>query len=85
MIPVTPVAVAGADDGFQLVQADVAAFVADRLTHLALAAGERPRVEVLNGNGEILATRSVVDALVAPDSMSSRRTTPRTSSSKRPS
>lgn len=65
VIPVTPVAVAGADDGFQLVQVDVAAFVADRLTHLALAAGERPRVEVLNGNGEILATRSVVDALVA--------------------
>lgn len=65
LIPVNPVAVAGAADGFQLVQADVAAFVADRLGHLALAAGERPRVEVLNGNGEILATRSVVDALVA--------------------
>jgi hypothetical protein len=65
LVPVTPVAVAGADDGFQLVQADVAAFVADRLGHLALATGERPRVEVLNGNGEILTTRSVVEALVA--------------------
>lgn len=65
LIPVNPVAVAGADDGFQLVQADVAAFVADRLAHLALASGERPRIEVLNGNGEILTTRSVVEAVVA--------------------
>ena len=65
VIPAMPIAVAGDDDGFQLVQAEVAAFVADRLPHLALAAGERPRLEVLNGNGEILATRSVVDALVA--------------------
>ncbi|NND03016.1 MAG: hypothetical protein HKN91_09535 [Acidimicrobiia bacterium] len=64
LVPVNPVAVAGAEDGFQLVQVDVAAFVADRLSHLALSAGPRPRVEVLNGNGEILATRSVVDALV---------------------
>ncbi len=65
LVPVTPVAVAGDDDGFQLVQADVAIFVADRLAHLALATELRPRVEVLNGNGEILATRSVVQAVVA--------------------
>lgn len=65
LVPVTPVAVAGDDDGFQLVQADVAAFVADRLAHLALATEVRTRVEVLNGNGAILATRSVVEALVA--------------------
>lgn len=64
-VPVEPVAVAGGDDGFQLVQVDVAAFVADRLAHLALATEERPRVEVLNGNGEILATRAVVEAIVA--------------------
>ncbi len=64
-IPVEPVAVAGGDDGFQLVQADVASFVADRLAHLSLATAERPRVEVLNGNGEILATRAVVEAVVA--------------------
>ena len=64
-VPVEPVAVAGGDDGFQLVQVDVAAFVADRLAHLALAVAERPRVEVLNGNGEILATRAVVEAIVA--------------------
>ena len=64
-VPVEPVAVAGGDDGFQLVQVDVAAFVADRLKHLALATEERPRVEVLNGNGEILATRAVVEAVVA--------------------
>jgi len=65
LVPVTPVAVAGADDGFQLAQTDVAAFVADRLAHLALGSAERPRVEVLNGNGEVLTTRSVVEALVA--------------------
>jgi hypothetical protein len=64
-IPVEPVAVAGGDDGFQLVQVDVAAFVVERLQHLALATEERPRVEVLNGNGEILATRAVVEAIVA--------------------
>lgn len=64
LVPVMPIAVAGADDGFQLVQSDVAEFVADRLSHLALATGVRPRVEVLNGNGEILTTRSVVAALV---------------------
>jgi hypothetical protein len=64
-IPVEPVAVAGGDDGFQLVQADVAAFVEDRLAHLTLATEARPRVEVLNGNGEILATRAVVEAVVA--------------------
>lgn len=63
-VPVTPVAVAGAEDGFQLEQADVAAFVSERLAHLALGAGERPRAEVLNGNGQILTTRSVVNALV---------------------
>jgi len=65
LIPVTPVAVAGADDGFQLVQADVADFVRRRLAHLALATAVRPRVEVLNGNGELLATRPVVAAVVA--------------------
>jgi len=65
LVPVEPVAVAGASDGFQVVQADLATFVAERLGHLALAAeAKRPRVEVLNGNGELLATRSVVEALV---------------------
>lgn len=64
-IPVEPVAVAGGADGFQLVQVDVAAFVGNRLAHLGLATEERPRVEVLNGNGEILATRAVVEAVVA--------------------
>ncbi len=65
LLPVTPVAVAGAEDGFQSSQADISEFVANTLGHLALETGERPRVEVLNGNGRILATRSVVAALVA--------------------
>jgi hypothetical protein len=39
-------------------------FVPARLGHLLLRAGERPRVEVLNGNGRIGATRVVAEALV---------------------
>ena len=35
-----------------------------RLGHLLLRAGERPRVEVLNGNGRIGATRVVAEAVV---------------------
>ena len=66
LIPVTPVAVAGGADGFQLSQAEVSAFVARELAPVALSEGpSRPRVEVLNGNGELLATRAVVRELVA--------------------
>ena len=39
-------------------------FVPARLGHLLLMAGERPRVEVLNGNGRIGATRVVAEAVV---------------------
>ncbi|MFH1331050.1 MAG: LytR C-terminal domain-containing protein [Actinomycetota bacterium] len=39
-------------------------FVPARLGHLLLRAGERPRVEVLNGNGRIGATRVVAEAVV---------------------
>jgi len=41
-----------------------AEFVAARLGHLLLLSGERPRVEVLNGNGRIGATRVVAEAVV---------------------
>jgi hypothetical protein len=41
-----------------------AEFVPSRLGHLLLMAGERPRVEVLNGNGRIGATRVVAEAVV---------------------
>lgn len=39
-------------------------FVPARLGHLLLRPGDRPRVEVLNGNGRIGATRLVAEALV---------------------
>jgi hypothetical protein len=39
-------------------------FVPARLGHLLLRAGERPRVEVLNGNGRIGVTRVVAEAVV---------------------
>lgn len=39
-------------------------FVPARLGHLLLLEGERPRVEVLNGNGRIGATRVVAEAVV---------------------
>jgi hypothetical protein len=41
-----------------------AEFVPSRLGHLLLMAGDRPRVEVLNGNGRIGATRVVAEAVV---------------------
>ena len=66
LIPVAPVAVAGGADGFQLTQTEVSAFVGRELAHLALAdEPDRSRVEVLNGNGELLATRAVVRELVS--------------------
>ncbi len=53
-------------DGDALAPAAEAAteFVPARLGHLLLRTGERPRVEVLNGNGRIGATRVVAEALV---------------------
>jgi len=62
-LPVEQVATAG---GAALVlSADaVDGFVAVRLGHLLLRPGERPRVEVLNGNGQIGATRLVAEAVV---------------------
>jgi hypothetical protein len=59
--PVEPAAAGGA-----LVLSPEAAtvFVPQRLGHLLLRTGDRPRVEVLNGNGRIGATRVVAEALV---------------------
>ena len=39
-------------------------FVAERLGHLSIRVGERPRIEILNGNGRIGATRPVAELLV---------------------
>lgn len=64
VVPVTRVSVAGAEEGFKLASVEAAAFLEARMSHLLLFDGDRPRVEVLNGNGRILTTRQVAEALV---------------------
>jgi hypothetical protein len=54
----------GDDQGFSTRAEDVAGFVDRWLPHLKIAT-DRPRVEVLNGNGRLLATRAVSQVLVA--------------------
>ncbi len=62
-LPVEQVAAAGGE-AFAL-SADAAdGFIPARLGHLLLRPEERPRVEVLNGNGRIGATRLVAEAVV---------------------
>lgn len=50
--------------GFVLLGAELPGFVASRLAGLGVGEPPRPRVEVLNGNGRLQSTRSVVEALV---------------------
>jgi hypothetical protein len=54
----------GSDSQLVLRGADADAFVAARLSHLLIRDGERPRVEVLNGNGRPQTTRLVAETLV---------------------
>ncbi|NNF65477.1 MAG: LCP family protein [Acidimicrobiia bacterium] len=64
IVPVTRVSVSGTDDAFSL-DIDLAeAFVARRMPHLQLSETGRPRVEILNGNGRVLTTRAVAEALI---------------------
>ncbi len=65
LMPVDRAVGAGETDGFTVDVAASDAFVASRLSHLALVDGERARVEVLNGNGRVLATRPVADVLIS--------------------
>ncbi len=65
LMPVDRAVGAGETDGFTVDAAAAEGFVASRLAHLALSEGERARVEVLNGNGRVLATRPVADVLIA--------------------
>lgn len=62
-VPVNRVSVGAADAGFTLAP-EAADFVAQRLGHLALREGDRPRVEILNGNGLIGTTRVVAGQLI---------------------
>jgi len=53
------------DEGtFVLTTAAAATFVPDRFGHLLIREGERPRVEILNGNGRIGTTLVVAETLV---------------------
>jgi hypothetical protein len=61
--PVEAVSTAGGE-ALALSAGAAAEFVPSRLGHLLLMAGDRPRVEVLNGNGRIGATRVVAEAVV---------------------
>ena len=64
IVPVTRVSVSGAEDAFSL-DIDLAeAFVTRRMPHLQLSETVRPRVEILNGNGRVLTTRAVAEALI---------------------
>ena len=64
LIPVERSAGAGGTDGFTIDTSNVAGFVQSRISHLELGDVPRPRVEVLNGNGRLQATRPLVAALV---------------------
>ena len=54
----------GQSDAFTLDQDALPAFVSDRVAHLLLREGARPRAEVLNGSGQIQATSIVAESLV---------------------
>lgn len=63
VIPVTRISLSGGE-GFLVSNEAAETFIADRLSHLVLREGERPRAEVLNGNGQTQATRLVAESLV---------------------
>jgi hypothetical protein len=63
VIPVTRISLSGGE-GFLVSNEAADTFIADRLSHLVLREGERPRAEVLNGNGQTQATRLVAESLV---------------------
>ena len=64
LFPVARSAGQGDTDGFTVESAAAEQFTTDRLSHLRLSEGARPRAEVLNGNGRLQATRPIVEALV---------------------
>lgn len=64
LIPLSRVG-GGAEEGFEVAAQELPGFIARRFAHLALRAGEeRPNVELLNGNGELLSTRWAAESLV---------------------
>ena len=63
LVPVGQVG-GGEDEGFQPKSDEMADFVERRMPQLALWSGERPRAEILNGNGRLTTTREVAEILV---------------------
>ncbi len=63
-LPVEPADDGGESDALSLVADRITPFVAERLGHLLLRPGGRPRIEVLNGNGRIGSTYPVAAILV---------------------
>jgi hypothetical protein len=64
LIPVGQVG-GGDDEGFEPRSQEIATFVQRRMPQLARWSGERPRVEILNGNGRLTTTSAVANILVA--------------------
>mgnify|MGYP001826517679 CR=1 FL=1 len=64
VLPASPVSGTGDVEGFVLSFSAADAFVTQRVPHLRIREGERPRVEILNGNGLVLTTRTVAESLV---------------------
>jgi hypothetical protein len=54
----------GDSELYQMSGEDATAFAAERYAYLRFTTGERPRVEILNGNGRIGTTRPVAAALI---------------------
>ena len=54
----------GDSELYQMSGEDATAFAAERYPYLQFVAGDRPRVEILNGNGRIGTTRPVAAALI---------------------
>jgi len=63
-LPVSRVSIGGNGAGYAIDGKAAGPFVLQRLGHLALLEGPRPRVELLNGNGRIGTTRLVAQELV---------------------
>ncbi|MFQ5947662.1 MAG: LytR C-terminal domain-containing protein [Acidimicrobiia bacterium] len=64
VLSVTRLPVEAGTEAFRLSFQEASSFVEQRLAHLLLREGERPRVEVLNGNGQVGTTRVVSETLI---------------------
>ena len=63
-LPVERVAIIGSDAAFTIDGDTAPQFIMQRIGHLLIREGDRPRIELLNGNGRIGTTRVVAEELV---------------------